>query len=96
MSTLLDALFPCETCVRCVSTSLTPRPLTVRGLWSENETLSEHVYKRKWVLRNGQQPSSDINSLIDQDEFEAMKMHSSCRAPFCDNHQFCAKIVVIT
>ena len=54
------------------------------------------MYKRKWVLHIGQQLGSSVNSLIDQGEFEAMKMHSGCRAPFCDNHQFCAKIVVIT
>ena len=35
-------------------------------------------------------------SFIDQDEFEAIKTLNGHRALHCDEHQFCAKITVIT
>ena len=35
-------------------------------------------------------------AFIDQGEFEAMKTLSGLRAPCCDKHQFCAKMMVIT
>ena len=35
-------------------------------------------------------------AFIDQGEFEAMKMLTSCRGPRCDKHQFCAKMTVNT
>ena len=46
------------------------------------------------VLRNGQQPGRAENSFIDQDEFVAMKMLSSCKAPCGDKHQFRDKMTV--
>ena len=48
------------------------------------------------VLRNGQQPSSAVNSSIDQGEFRAMKTLSGCIAPRCDKDQLCDKITVST
>ena len=33
---------------------------------------------------------------VDLGGFEAMKMLSSCKAPHCDKHQFCAKMTVST
>ena len=43
------------------------------------------------VLHNRQQSQCYV---IDQGEFEAMKMLSGRRVPCCDKHQFCAKVTV--
>ena len=48
------------------------------------------------VLRNGQQPGSDVNSVIDLGEFGAMKTLSGRIATRCDKHQFCDKMTVST
>ena len=48
------------------------------------------------VLRNGQQPQSIVNGIIDQGEFEAMKTLSGRRAPCFDKNQFRAKMTVST
>ena len=48
------------------------------------------------VLRNRQQPGRAENSLINQDEFVAMKTLSSCKAPCCDKHRFRDKMTVST
>ena len=53
------------------------------------------MYKRKRVLHNGQQPGSSVNSLIDQSEFEAIKMQSFCRAPAVIIISFVLKMAVI-
>ena len=41
-------------------------------------------------------PGSAVNSFIDQGEFGAMKTLSGCKAPRCDKHQFCDKMMVST
>ena len=46
------------------------------------------------VIRNGQQPSSAVNSSIDQGEFRTIKTLSGHIAPCCDKHQFCDKMTV--
>ena len=48
------------------------------------------------VLRNGQQPSSAVNSFIDLGEFGTMKALSDRIALSCDKHQFCDKMTVST
>ena len=48
------------------------------------------------VLRNGQQRGRVENSCIDQGEFVAMKTLSGGKAPCCDKHQFCDKMMVST
>ena len=46
--------------------------VNLRGLWSGNETLCVHVYKKNGVLRNGQQRGCAMNSFINQGGFEAI------------------------
>ena len=79
-----------------VCTSLAPRPMiVVFGLGTRL-----HVHMRttleNGVLCNGQQLGRAENSFIDQGEFVAMKTLSGCKAPRCDKHQFCDKMMVST
>ena len=48
------------------------------------------------ILRNGLQLGTAVNSIIDQGEFETMKMLIGRRAPRCDKNQFHAKMTVST
>ena len=55
-----------------------------------------HTRLENGVLCNGQQLGSAVNSFLDQGKFEAMKMLSGWEAACSDEHQFCAKIKVIS
>ena len=55
-----------------------------------------HTTFENGILRNGQQPSSAVNSSIDQGEFRAMKTLNDRKAPCCDKYQFCDKMTVST
>ena len=48
------------------------------------------------ILYNGQQLDRAVNNFIDQSEFVAMKILSSCIDPRSDKHQFCDKMTVST
>ena len=52
-----------------------------------------HTTFENGVLRNGQQLNRAENSFIDQGEFVAIKTLSVCKAPLCDKHQLCDKMV---
>ena len=55
-----------------------------------------HTTLESGVLHNGQQAGRAVNSFIDQGEFVAMKTPSGRRAPSCDKHRFCNKMMVST
>ena len=56
-----------------------------------------HAYNvRKWRPTQQTEPGRAENSFIDQDKFVAMKTLSGCKAPCCDENQFCDKMTVRT
>ena len=56
-----------------------------------------HTKLENGVLRNGQQPGSAVNSIIDLGKLEAVKTPSGRRAPRFDKHiQFRAEMAVNT
>ena len=86
---------PCQPRFR-VCTSLAPRPMTVVFGLGTRLHVRIRTTLENGVLRNGQQPDRAENSFIDQGEFVAIKRLSSCKAPCCHKHQFCAKMTVST
>ena len=80
----------------CFCTSLIPRPMVVVF------DLGTRVYAQ--CVQNYKIASFTMDSnhrvlwmaFIDQGQFEATKMLSRHRAPCCDKHQFCAKMMVNT
>ena len=77
-------------------TSLVPKPMTM--VFGLRMRLPVRMRTRLLndVLHNGQQPGSAMNSFIDQDKLEAMKMLSGHRAPRCGKHQLRVKNTVNT
>ena len=79
-----------------VSTCLAPRSITVvLGLGTRLRVHMRTTFENG-VLHNGHQPSSAVNSSIDQGEFRAMKTLSDRIALCCDKYQFCDKMTVNT
>ena len=79
-----------------VCTNLAPRPMTVVFGLGTRLCVRMRTTFENGVLRNGQQPGSDVNSFIDLGEFGTMKTLSGRIAPRCDKHQFCDKMTVST
>ena len=75
---------------------LAPRPMTMVFGLGTRLCVRMRITLENGVLQNRQQPSSAVNSFINQGEFVAMKMSSDCRALCCDKHQFCDKMTVST
>ena len=56
----------------------------------------KHTKLENGALCNGQELGSTVNSFINLDEFETIKMLSGRRVLCCDKHQFRAKTTVST
>ena len=75
-----------------MSTSLTPRPMTVVFGLGTRLCVCMRTTLENGVLCNKQLSGSAVKYFFDQGNFEAMKTLSGCEAARCDEGQFRAKI----